>query len=139
MATFLLKTEPSTYSLDDLARDGRTAWDGVRNHLAKTHLLAMQVGDEAFIYHSVDEKRVVGVARCVGAARPDPTDETGKFVCVDLEFVRKLARPVTLAEFKAAGWDDFELVRMSRLSCMAMPEDVRAWVLAQEQRPGGSA
>ncbi|MEB3197964.1 MAG: EVE domain-containing protein [Candidatus Sericytochromatia bacterium] len=132
MASFLLKTEPGTYSIDDLARDGKTAWDGVRNHLAKRHLEAMQVGDEAFIYHSVDEKRVVGVAECIGAARPDPSDETGKFVCVDLRFVRKLKRPVTLAEFKAAGWNEFELVRMSRLSCMPMPPEVRAWLLAQE-------
>lgn len=130
--SFLLKTEPGTYAFADLVRDGRTAWDGVRNHLAKRHLMAMEVGDEAFIYHSVSDKQVVGIAKVVGPARPDPTDPTGKFVCVDLEPVRPLKRPVTLAEFKAAGWDQFELVRTSRLSCMPVPEDVRAWLLAQE-------
>ncbi|MEB3284772.1 MAG: EVE domain-containing protein [Candidatus Sericytochromatia bacterium] len=129
---FLLKTEPSTYSIDDLERDGKTAWDGVRNHLAKRHLQAMQAGDLALIYHSVDERRVVGLARVIGAARPDPTDASGKFVCVDLAFERRMQRPVTLAEFKAAGFDDFELVRMSRLSCMPVPAAIFDWVLAQE-------
>jgi predicted RNA-binding protein with PUA-like domain len=129
---FLLKTEPTTYSIDDLERDGRTAWDGVRNHLAKRHLQAMQVGDIALIYHSVDERRVVGLARVVGPARPDPTDASGKFVCVDLAFERRMHRPVTLAEFKAAGFEDFELVRMSRLSCMPVPAPIFDWVLAQE-------
>lgn len=131
-ATFLLKTEPESYSYADLVRDGKTAWDGVRNHLAARHLQAMKPGDEAFIYHSVSDKEVVGIARVVGGARPDPKDPTGKFVCVDLEPVRALKRPVTLAEFKAAGWEQFELVRMSRLSVMPVPEDVRAWILAQE-------
>lgn len=133
MATFLLKTEPETYSFADLTRDGKTAWDGVRNHLAAIHLKAMQPGDEAFIYHSVSDKQVVGLARVIGAARPDPSDPTGKFVCVDIEPVRALARPVTLAEFKSAGWNDFELVRMSRLSVMPVPDDVRAWILKQEK------
>jgi predicted RNA-binding protein with PUA-like domain len=131
--TFLLKTEPSTYSLDDLEKDGKTAWDGVRNHLAMRYLREMEVGDEAFIYHSVNEKCVVGVAKVIGKARKDPKDETGKFDCVDIAFERRLKKPVTLAEFKAAGWKDFDLVRMSRLSCMVMPEDVRAWLLKMEQ------
>lgn len=132
MATFLLKTEPETYSYADLERDGKTAWDGVRNHLAAIHLKAMQPGDECFIYHSVSDKRVVGIARITGPARPDPSDPTGRFVCVDIEPVRPLKRPVTLAEFKAAGWNDFELVRMSRLSVMPVPDAVRAWLLSQE-------
>lgn len=132
MATFLLKTEPETYSFDDLQRDGKTAWDGVRNHLAAIHLKTMQAGDEAFIYHSVSHKQVVGIARIQGPARPDPSDPTGRFVCVDLEPVRKLKRPVTLAEFKSAGWSSFDLVRMSRLSVMPVPDDVRDWILSQE-------
>jgi predicted RNA-binding protein with PUA-like domain len=133
MATFLLKTEPETYSYDDLVRDGRTPWDGVRNHQAAAVLKAMQVGDEAFIYHSVSDKQVVGLAKVVGPARIDPKDETGKFVCVDLAPLRKLKRPVTLAEFKAAGFSEFALVRQSRLSCMAVPDEVREWILAQER------
>ena len=133
--SFLLKTEPSTYSFDDLQRDGQTAWDGVRNHLAMRYLKEMEVGDEAFIYHSVDEKRVVGIATVIGPARPDPKDESGKFVCVDIAYVRPLKRPVSLAEFKAAGFDQFELVRMSRLSCMAVPAAVKAWILVQEAAP----
>ncbi len=134
-STFLLKTEPSTYSFDDLERDKKTAWDGVRNHTAKLNLLKMKPGDQAFIYHSGDDKQVMGIATCVGAARPDPSDETGKFVCVDLEVGRRLARPVTLAEFRAAGWDQFDLVRMSRLSCMPVPDDVRDWIVTAEQQP----
>lgn len=134
-AMFLLKTEPETYSFSDLERDGQTPWDGVRNHLAKTHLCAMKPGDEAFIYHSVSDKQVVGIAKVIGEPRLDPKDETGTFYCVDIAPVRRLKRPVTLAEFKAAGWDQFDLVRMSRLSCMAVPADVSDWILAQELLP----
>jgi predicted RNA-binding protein with PUA-like domain len=130
---FLLKTEPTTYSLADLEREGRTAWDGVRNHLAMRYLREMQLGDQAFIYHSVNEKQVVGIAKVVGTARKDPKDATGTFDCVDIAFERRLKKPVTLAQFKAAGWNDFDLVRMSRLSCMVMPEDVRLWLLQMEQ------
>ena len=138
MATFLLKTEPGTYSFADLEQEGQTPWDGVRNHLACRHLRAMKPGDEAFIYHSVSDKQVVGIATVVGEPRLDPKDETGKFYCVDIAPVRRLARPVTLAEFKAAGWHDFELVRMSRLSVMPVPDEVRAWVLeAEKQAPLG--
>ena len=135
MATFLLKTEPETYSYADLERDGQTAWDGVRNHLAMRYLRAMQPGDEAFIYHSVSDKQVVGIAKVVSHCRPDPKDESGKFDCLDIAPVRKLKRPVTLAEFKAAGWHDFDLVRMSRLSVMPVPDAVREWILAAEQTP----
>ncbi|MFN3429888.1 MAG: EVE domain-containing protein [Candidatus Sericytochromatia bacterium] len=135
MATFLLKTEPETYSYADLERDGQTAWDGVRNHLAMRYLRAMQPGDEAFIYHSVSDKQVVGIAQVVSPCRPDPKDESGKFDCLDIAPVRKLKRPVTLAEFKAAGWHDFDLVRMSRLSVMPVPDAVRDWILAAELEP----
>jgi predicted RNA-binding protein with PUA-like domain len=133
LATFLLKTEPETYSYADLERDGKTAWDGVRNHTAMIHLKAMKPGDEAFIYHSVSDKQVVGIAKVIGEPRLDPTDETGKFYCVDIAPLRKLKRPVTLAEFKAAGWTQFDLVRMSRLSVMAVPDDVKAWILKVEK------
>lgn len=132
--TYLLKSEPETYSIDDLQRDEKTTWDGVRNHTAKLVLQSMAVGDEAFIYHSGDERRVVGLAKVIAGPRPDPSDETGKFVCVEIQFVRKLKQPVPLKAFKDAGWDQFDLVRLSRLSCMHVPEDVKAWILEQEAR-----
>jgi len=132
MATFLLKTEPETYSFDDLERERRTGWDGVRNALAQRHLRSIVPGDELFIYHSGKDRQVVGVAKALTGPIPDPTDETGKSIKVDLEPVRRFKRPVTLAQFKAAGWDQFDLVRISRLSVMPVPEDVRAWILAQE-------
>jgi predicted RNA-binding protein with PUA-like domain len=116
---YLLKTEPSTYSYADLAREGRTTWDGVTNPVALKHLRAMRAGDEVLIYHTGGEKRIVGVARVVAAASPDPKASDKRLVVVDLVPVRPLARPVTLAEIKAdrrfAGW---ELVRIGRLSVM---------------------
>jgi len=131
MATFLLKTEPETYSYDDLAREGRTGWDGVRNALAQRHLRAIAPGDELFIYHSGKERRIVGVAKALTGPIPDTSDPSGKSAKIDLEPVRRLERPVTLAQFKDAGWTQFDLVRMSRLSVMPVPDDVRAWILAQ--------
>lgn len=131
MATYLLKTEPETYSYADLEREGRTGWDGVRNALAQRHLRAIAPGDELFIYHSGKERQVVGIARALTGPLPDATDSTGKSVRVELAPVRRLERPVTLAQFKRAGWDRFDLVRMSRLSVMPVPDDVRAWILDQ--------
>lgn len=131
MATYLLKTEPETYSYDDLARDGRTGWDGVRNALAQRHLRAIAPGDELYIYHSGKERQIVGIAKALTGPIPDESDATGKSIKIDLAPVQKLARPVTLAQVKAAGWDQFDLVRMSRLSVMPVPDDVRAWILAQ--------
>lgn len=131
MASFLLKTEPETYSFADLERDGRTAWDGVRNALAQRHLKAIAPGDECFIYHSGKERQIVGIATALTGAEPDATDPAGKAVKVDLAPVRRLDKPVTLAQFKAAGWHDFELVRMSRLSVMPVPPEIRDWILAQ--------
>ncbi len=131
--TYLLKSEPHVYSFDDFEREGQTAWDGVRNHLAMRHLKAMAVGDHAFIYHSGNERRVVGLAEVIGAARPDPGDPSGKFVCVDLKCVKRLTHPVPLSAFKAANWNEFELVRMSRLSCMPVPSDIRDWTIAQSE------
>lgn len=131
MASFLLKTEPETYSFDDLERDGKTGWDGVRNALAQRHLRAIAPGDELFIYHSGKERRIVGVAKALSGPIPDETDASGKSVKIDLAPVRRLDKPVTLAQVKEAGWTTFDLVRMSRLSVMPVPDDVRAWILAQ--------
>ena len=116
---WLLKTEPTTYSFAQLQRDRRTVWDGVKNPMALKHLRAIQAGDEVFVYHTGDEKAVVGIAKALGAAYPDPKHTDGKLVVVDLAPVAELPRPVTLAEIKAsakiAGWD---LVRLPRLSVM---------------------
>ena len=131
MATYLLKTEPETYSYDDLERDGRTGWDGVRNALAQRHLKAIAPGDELFIYHSGKERRIVGVAKALTGPIPDETDASGKSVKIDLAPVQRLAKPVTLAQVKEAGWTEFDLVRMSRLSVMPVPAEIRDWVFAQ--------
>ena len=114
MAFWLMKSEPESYSWQDLVRDGGTEWDGVRNNAARLHLKAMKPGDEAFLYHSMSDKAVVGIMRVVREARPDPKD--GAWVSVRVEPVRPLA-PVTLAAIKAEpGLAAMELIRQSRLS-----------------------
>jgi predicted RNA-binding protein with PUA-like domain len=121
---WLMKEEPSHYSYDDLAREGRTSWTGVRNPLAQKHLRSIRSGDRIFFYHTGDEKAVVGLARAAGAPYPDPADKTGKLYAVDVEPVRKLARPVTLAAIKAdKAFASFPLVRISRLSVMPVTDD----------------
>ena len=115
MAKWLMKSEPTSYSWDDLVRDGGTYWDGVRNNAARLHLRAMKPGDEAFFYHSMSDKAIVGIMRIAGEGKPDGED--GSWVKVPVEPVRALARPVTLAEIKAEpGLAKMELIRQSRLS-----------------------
>ena len=115
MAHWLMKSEPEAYSWDDLVRDGGTEWDGVRNNAARLHLKAMKPGDEAFFYHSMSDKAVVGIMRVTRGAEPDP--KAPDWVRVRVEPVRKLERPVTLAEIKAApALARMELIRQSRLS-----------------------
>ncbi|MGB2714671.1 MAG: EVE domain-containing protein [Vicinamibacterales bacterium] len=121
---WLMKEEPSNYSYDDLARDGRTAWTGVRNPLAQKHLRSIRRGDRIFFYHTGNEKAVVGIARAAGDAYPDPADKTGKLYAVDVEPVKKLPGPVTLASIKAEkAFASFPLVRMARLSVMPVSDD----------------
>jgi predicted RNA-binding protein with PUA-like domain len=102
MAHWLIKSEPATWSWDDQVKVGAkgTAWDGVRNHLAKKHLMAMKKGDRAFFYHSGEEKRIVGVVEIIGDYQPDPSDKTGKFGLVTVKAVTPLANPVTLKQCK---------------------------------------
>ena len=115
MAHWLMKSEPESYSWSDLVRDGGTEWDGVRNNAARLHLKAMKVGDEAFFYHSMSDKAVVGIMRIARTAQPDPKDPD--WVSVRVEPVRPLARRVTLAEIKAEPrLAKMELIRQSRLS-----------------------
>jgi predicted RNA-binding protein with PUA-like domain len=117
MAYWLVKSEPTTYSFEQLTKDGRTVWDGVRNNAAALHLKAMKLGDEALFYHSQEGKAVVGIAKVVKEAFPDASDPTGRFVAVELAPVRPLAKPVTLAEMKAMpALSAMEMLRQGRLS-----------------------
>jgi predicted RNA-binding protein with PUA-like domain len=120
---WLFKEEPSHYSYDDLARDGRTSWTGVRNPVAQRHLRGVKKGDKIFFYHTGDEKSVVGICKAAGNAYPDPADTTGKLFAVDVEPVKKLKQPVTLASIKADRFfAAFPLTRVPRLSVMPVPE-----------------
>jgi predicted RNA-binding protein with PUA-like domain len=121
---WLIKEEPTHYSFDDLLRDGRTVWSGVRNPVAQKHLQSMKKGDLIFFYHTGDVKAVVGIAKAAGAPYPDPADNTGKFHAVDVIPVKKLKSPVTLAAVKAdKAFASFPLVRISRLSVMPVTDD----------------
>ncbi len=115
---WLMKSEPDAYSWDDLVADGTGIWDGVRNHTAKLNMMKMQVGDEAFLYHSNVGKACVGIMKVTETAFPDPTAEPGSpWVVVRVAPVRPLANPVTLAAIKAdPKLIDMELIRQSRLS-----------------------
>ncbi len=132
MSLFLAKTEPSAYSIDQLAKDGTTDWTGVRNPQAVRAIREMRPGDRVFIYHSGGESAVVGVAEVVAVPRDDPNDS--KSAVVDLRFVAKLDEPITLKEIKASGkFEDWALVRQSRLSTMAAPASFEK--LVREKNP----
>ncbi len=121
MAYWLMKSEPGSYSWDDLVRDCRAEWDGVRNNAARLHLKAMKAGDKAFFYHSMEEKAVVGIMRITREAQPDPNDPA--WVTVEVERVRPIG-PVTLRQIKAEPTlASMELVRQSRLSVAPVRED----------------
>jgi len=120
---WLFKEEPSNYSFDALVKDKKTIWSGVRNPVAQRNLRSVTKGDRIFYYHTGDEKSVVGIAKALGDAYPDPADATGKAYVVDVGPVKKLGRPVTLKEIKADAWfKDFALVRISRLSVMPVTD-----------------
>ena len=123
MNRYLLKSEPDVFGWPDQLRVGVEPWTGVRNAQAAAVLRSMAVGDQAFFYHSNIGKEVVGIVEVVRAAYPDPTDETGRWVCVDVRAVAALPRPVTLAAIKVAPeLEGVALTRQSRLSCMALSE-----------------
>lgn len=123
---WLLKTEPSTYSFDRLVQEGQAVWDGVRNNLALKYLREMKVGDQLLIYHSGADKAVIGQARVVRAAYPDPAADDPKLAVVDLVPSSRLPRPVPLSAIKAEpSLADLPLVRMPRLSVMPVPAE--AW------------
>jgi predicted RNA-binding protein with PUA-like domain len=133
MAHWLMKTEPSSWSWQQQVEAGAkgTFWSGVRNHLAKKHLKEMKVGDEAFFYHSGEEKAVVGIVEIIKAYYPDPSDKTGIFGMVDVKAVKALAKPVTLADIKAdARLKEMVLVKSSRLSVQPVSDTEWRAVLA---------
>jgi predicted RNA-binding protein with PUA-like domain len=126
MAFWLIKSEPGHWSWDDQVTAGTTHWDGVRNHQAANNMKAMALGDQAFFYHSVDEKRIVGIVSVTKLYYPDPSDSSGKFGMVDVKAERPFARPVGLDEIKAdLALSHLTLVRNSRLS--VQPVDEPAW------------
>jgi predicted RNA-binding protein with PUA-like domain len=129
-----MKSEPESYSWGDLVRDGATEWDGVRNNAARLHLKAMKAGDEAFFYHSMSDKAVVGIMRVTREAEPDP--KAPDWVRVRVEPVRPLPRPVTLAEIKAEPrLSKMELIRQSRLSVAPVREEEWKVVLELARAP----
>lgn len=128
---WLMKSEPEAYGWDDLVSEGEGTWDGVRNHRAANNLRTMKVGDQAFFYHSVTGKEIVGIAEVSAAGLTDPSDPDGKWAAVKVKPVRKLARPVTLAEIKGdPSFAEMELVRLSRLSVAEVRPDEWNRILA---------
>ncbi|MTJ81989.1 MAG: EVE domain-containing protein [Telmatospirillum sp.] len=128
MAFWLVKSEPGHWSWEDQVKNGTTFWDGVRNYQASNNLKAMALGDQAFFYHSVNEKRIVGIVEVVRLYYPDPSDASGRFGMVDLKAVEALPQPVTLEQIKSdPRLNHLALVRQSRLS--VMPVDAEAWAL----------
>jgi predicted RNA-binding protein with PUA-like domain len=127
MNYFLAKTDPETYSIESLARDRQTVWDGVRNAQALRAIREMRPGDRVFIYHSMGDACIVGLAKVASAPRPDPAN--AKLTVVEFEFLNKLEPPTTLREIKESGlFADWALVRQSRLSTMSTPAAFVEWM-----------
>jgi len=136
MAYWLLKSEPGAYPWDQLVKDGRTHWDGIRNHQAANNLKAMKRGDRAFFYHSGEERAIVGIVEIVKEAYPDPSDPDGRFVMVDVKAVRAVKTPVTLTAIKAEPkLKNLALVRQSRLSVVPVAADEWKLLCAMAQVP----
>jgi predicted RNA-binding protein with PUA-like domain len=124
MRHWLVKSEPSAYSWEQLVKDGGTQWSGVRNYQAANNLKAMKRGDRAFFYHSNEGLAIVGIAEITKEAYPDPSDKDGRFVMVDVKPVMPVKTPVTLAAIKAEPkLKDFALVRQGRLSVVPVAEE----------------
>ena len=128
---WLFKTEPGDYSFADLEREGRTVWNGVSNNLALRHLREVRMGDDVLVYHTGDEKAIVGLAQAIGDPFADPRENDEKLAVVEIRPVRRLATPLTLAELKAVNaLRDFDLVRLPRLSVMSVPNEY--WAILQD-------
>ena len=129
---FLAKTDPETYSIEQFEREGRAVWDGVRNPQALRAIRDMKAGDRVYIYHSMSDAAIVGVADIVEDGRPDPKNP--ELAVADFRFRCRVEPPVTLREIKQSGlFDDWALVRQSRLSTMAAPDKFVLWI--QSLRP----
>ncbi len=132
MNYWLMKSEPSTWSWDDQIAKGETGegWDGVRNHQASNNMKAMEIGDLAFFYHSVNEKQIVGIVEVIELYHPDPTDASGRFGMVTVKAVKPMTKPVTLADIKAdQRLAEMALVRQSRLSVTPVSADQWAMLM----------
>lgn len=126
MNYWLMKTEPKEYSWDDLVRDKRTYWSGIRNYAARNHMRAMKKGDLVFMYHSVKERSIVGIAKVVKEAYQDPTTDDERWSVVDIQAVEPLKKHVNLDQVKAdPSLADMALVRISRLS--VQPVSKKEW------------
>ena len=131
MAYWLVKSEPTTYSWDDLVKEKQTCWSGVRNYAARLHLRAMKKGDEVLFYHSNEGTDIVGIAKVVKEFYQDPTTTDDRWVAVDLKPVRKLKKPVALTEIKAdKRLNNMALVRLGRLSVQPVTDD--EWKIVME-------
>ena len=138
MAQWLVKEEPEHYSYDQLVKEKKTVWAGVKNPLAQKHLRSIKRGDRVFYYHTGKEKAIVAMATAASDAYPDPKDATKKAFVVDVAPVKKLARPVTLAEIKAdRAFASFPLVRVSRLS--VMPVTAEEWARIEKLSAGSAS
>lgn len=132
MNYWLMKSEPSTWSWDDQIAKGETGegWDGVRNHQASNNMKAMEIGDLAFFYHSVNEKQIVGIVEVIELYHPDPTDASGRFGMVTVKAVKPMTKPVTLADIKAdQRLAELALVRQARLSVTPVSADQWAMLM----------
>ena len=133
---WLMKSEPDAYSWDDLVAEGEGTWDGVRNYRARNNLMAMQVGDEAFFYHSNVGLEIVGIVRISKAGLSDPSDAEGKWAAVKVKPVRKLAHPVTLKQIKADPvLAEIELIKLSRLSVAVITPEEWDYIVALSKVP----
>lgn len=136
MAYWLFKSEPGAWSWDDQVAKGAVGegWNGVRNHQAANNMKAMAVGDRGFFYHSVDEKRIVGIVEVIETYHPDPTDASGRFGMVTIKAVKPVDKPVTLADIKAEPrLEGFALVRQSRLSVVPVTDEQWALLCAMAE------
>ena len=131
MAYWLAKSEPSTYSWDDLVKEKQTCWSGIRNYAARIHMRNMKKGDEVFFYHSNEGVEIVGIAKVIKEAYPDPTTDDDRWVAVDLKPVKKLKNSVSLESIKKEkSLKEMALVRISRLSLQPVSDD--EWEIVED-------
>jgi len=132
---WLVKQEPTSYSFETLEKEGKAVWDGVHNNLALKHINGMKKGDQAFFYHSGDEKQIVGILEVISNPYPNPKEKDKRFVVVDVKHKKRLKRPVILAEIKKEKkFKDWELLRISRLSVMPVPKEIWDEILEKSQK-----